>query len=99
MQYLDGGLDHDSVQTDVVPVKEVDGKQHYDGEQPGVPLGNMTPVVVGSGFDGLEMGQCAGAAILAAQADSAQADAAQAGAAKTGAVQADDPQAVFAWVV
>ena len=82
------------MQADVVPVKEVDGNQHYDGEQPGVPLGNMTPVVVGSGFDGLEMGQCAGAAILAAQADSAQA-----GAAKTGAVQADDPQAVFAWVV
>ena len=74
---------HDSVQTAVVPVKEGDGKPHHDGEQPGVPLGNMTPVVVGSGFEGLKMGP--GAAILAAQADSAQADAAQVGAAKTGA--------------
>ena len=77
------GPDPDSVQAVVVPVIEVDGKQHYDGEQPGEPLGNMTLVF----------------AIPAAQTGAAQVGAVKTGAAETDVVLADEPQADFAWVV
>ena len=72
---------HDDPDLDSVQTVEVDDNQRYDGEQPGVPLGNRMLVVLGIGLDELLM-----------EHETAFPAAAQADAEQTGAAQADEPQ-------
>ena len=81
---------HDDPDLDSVQTVEVDDNQRYDGEQPGVPLGNRMLVVLGIGLELLMEHETAFPA--AAQADAEQTGAAQADAEQTGAAQADEPQ-------